>query len=81
MPPLLRAWLRSLRQIFEALLYQELRDVMGAVRHWRSYLKLDSASPWAQIARRELKKLEAGTVLSGSRPSVSKLELLKSEKA
>jgi len=64
-----------------ALLYQELRDVMGAVRHWRVYLKLDSTSPWAQIARRELKKLEAGTVLSGSRPSMSKLELLNSEKA
>jgi tetratricopeptide (TPR) repeat protein len=64
-----------------ALLYQELRDVMSAVRHWRAYLKLDSSSPWAQIARRELKKLEAGTVVTGSRPPASKLQLLKSEKA
>ncbi len=50
-----------------ALLHQALRDIMSAVRHWRAYLKLDSTSTWAQIARRELAKLEALTVVSGSR--------------
>jgi tetratricopeptide (TPR) repeat protein len=51
-----------------ALLYQGQGDVMGALRHWKAYLKLDSASSWSQIARRELGKLEAATVLTGSRP-------------
>jgi tetratricopeptide (TPR) repeat protein len=46
-----------------ALLYQGMRDVMRAVRHWRAYLKLDSVSSWSQIARRELAKLEALTVV------------------
>ena len=64
-----------------ALLHQSMRDVMGAVRHWRAYLKLDGTSTWSQIARRELKKLEAVTVVPGSRPAASKVHLLKSEKA
>ena len=57
-----------------ALLHQGLRDTMSAVRHWRAYLKLDGSSTWAQIARRELAKLEATTVVTGS-----KLRLVKSE--
>ncbi len=64
-----------------ALLHQSTRDVMGAVRHWRAYLKLDGVSTWSQIARRELKKLEAATVVPGSRQAPSKLHLVKSEKA
>lgn len=64
-----------------ALLYQTSRDVMSALRHWRAYLKLDPTSTWAQIARRELAKLEAMTVVPGSRATVSKLHLVKSEKA
>lgn len=64
-----------------ALLHQGASDVMSAVRHWRAYLKLDGGSTWAQIARRELRKLEALTLVQGSKPSVSKLQLLKSEKA
>ncbi len=51
-----------------ALLYQGQNDVMGALRHWKAYLKLDSASSWSQIARREMGKLEAATVVTGSRP-------------
>jgi tetratricopeptide (TPR) repeat protein len=62
-----------------ALLHQSLRDTLSAVRHWRAYLRLDATSPWAQIARRELDKLEAGTVLPGNGPS-SKMHLVKSEK-
>lgn len=50
-----------------ALLYQSQGDVMSAVRHWKAYLKLDSVSSWSQIARRELGKLEAMTVVAGSR--------------
>ena len=64
-----------------ALLYQSLRDWMQAVRHWRAYLKLDGTSAWAQIARRELEKLEAATVVRGNRPALSKLQLMKSGKA
>lgn len=63
-----------------ALLYQGLRDVLSSMRHWRAYLKLDSSSSWAQIAKRELGKLEAITVVKGSRPHSSKLHLVKSEK-
>ncbi len=57
-----------------ALLYQGLHDVMNAVRHWRAYLKLDSTSTWAHIARRELSKLEAATLVKGSR-TTPKLEV------
>jgi tetratricopeptide (TPR) repeat protein len=64
-----------------ALLHQSLGDVMSAVRHWRAYVKLDGNSTWGQIARRELAKLEAMTVVDGSRPSPPKMHLVKSEKA
>lgn len=62
-----------------ALLYQGMKDMLGAMRHWRAYLKLDSTSTWAQIARRELTKLETMTVVTGSRPP-SKMHLVKSDK-
>jgi tetratricopeptide (TPR) repeat protein len=58
-----------------ALLYQSESDLLNAVRHWRAYLRLDSTSAWAQIARRELHKLESVTVIEGSRARSSKLEL------
>ena len=49
-----------------ALLFQSMKDVMGSVRHWRAYLKLDGASTWAHIARRELAKLESNlTIVKG----------------
>ena len=50
-----------------ALVYQHTGEVMKAVRHWKQYLRLDTRSPWSNIARRELSKLEAITVVSGSR--------------
>jgi tetratricopeptide (TPR) repeat protein len=50
-----------------ALLYQGQNQPMKAVRHWTAYLKLDPSSHWAAIARRELAKLRATTLLSGSR--------------
>ncbi len=63
-----------------ALLYQGLRDLLCSMRHWRAYLKLDNTSTWAAIARRELTKLEAMTVVKGSRPEPPKLQLVKGEK-
>jgi len=50
-----------------ALLYQGSNQQMKAVHHWRAYLKLDSTSHWANIARRELAKLREATVVPGSR--------------
>jgi tetratricopeptide (TPR) repeat protein len=40
-----------------ALVYERRREPMRAALHWRSYLKLDPMSPWAGIARRQLKGL------------------------
>ncbi|MEZ5361238.1 MAG: tetratricopeptide repeat protein [Bryobacterales bacterium] len=40
-----------------ALVYERRREPMRAARHWRHYLKLDPGSPWAGIARRQLKGL------------------------
>ncbi len=37
-----------------ALLYEKTGEPMRAIRHWRNYLKIDSASPWAGIARQQL---------------------------
>jgi tetratricopeptide (TPR) repeat protein len=50
-----------------ALLFQGSQQTMKAVHHWSTYLKLDSTSHWANIARRELAKLRQATVLPGSR--------------
>ncbi|MCP5115950.1 MAG: tetratricopeptide repeat protein [bacterium] len=50
-----------------ALLYQAMGQVMRAVRHWKTYLKLDPMSPWATIARRELKRLYRETVVDTSK--------------
>lgn len=60
-----------------ALLYQGQRDAMRAVRHWKAYLKLDAQSAWADIARRELAKVEPQTVVRGSRPAGPPLHLVK----
>ena len=37
-----------------ALCYEKLNQRTEAVRHWEAYLKADSASHWAKIARRHL---------------------------
>lgn len=58
-----------------ALLYQASGEVMRAVRHWKIYLKLDPMSPWATIARRELKKLYRETVVeTADTPSLSSID-------
>ncbi len=48
-----------------ALLYQGTGQALKAVRHWRIYLKLDPSSSWSVIARRELEKLRAATIVRG----------------
>lgn len=50
-----------------ALLYQSIGQPLKAVRHWKLYLKLDPNSSWAAIARRELSKLKASTIVHSSR--------------
>ncbi len=52
-----------------ALLCQANGDTMEAASHWQAYLKLDRASSWALIAKRELEKLRRATVLTGKRES------------
>ncbi len=54
-----------------ALLYQATGQNLKAVRHWRAFLKLDSGSEWAGIARRELDRLRQSTIVAGSRPGES----------
>jgi tetratricopeptide (TPR) repeat protein len=49
-----------------ALLYQNLGRTMEATRHWKTFLKLDPSSEWANIARRELKRLIESAVLPGT---------------
>lgn len=48
-----------------ALLYQGRGDLLQAVRHWRTYLKIDPAGYWAGIARRELTRLRQEAVVGG----------------
>ncbi len=48
-----------------ALLYQTEGETLKAVLHWKAYLKLDSGSAWAVIARRELGKLKDATIVRG----------------
>jgi len=48
-----------------AVLHQTAGETMKAVRHWRAYLKIDAGSPWADVARRELGKLYASTLVKG----------------
>lgn len=40
-----------------ALAYEKIREPRKALRHWRSYLKLDSQGPWSVHARAQLKKI------------------------
>ncbi len=49
-----------------ALLYQSTNQALKAVGHWKTYLKLDSTSEWAEIARRELAKLRDSTIVRGA---------------
>lgn len=61
-----------------ALVYERQSEPMLAAKHWRTYLKLDPASPWAGIARQQLRTLL--TIMPGGRatetPMSSELELV-----
>jgi tetratricopeptide (TPR) repeat protein len=46
-----------------ALLSERAGENLKAVHHWKAYLKLDSASQWADIARRQLDRLRQATVI------------------
>lgn len=48
-----------------ALLCERTGDFMQATRHWKLYLKVDSSSSWASIARRQLEKLRKTTLVHG----------------
>jgi tetratricopeptide (TPR) repeat protein len=49
-----------------ALLSEKTGDPLGAVRHWKAYLKLDSTTAWAEIARRQLTRLRDATIIRNS---------------
>ncbi len=55
-----------------ALVYERLNEPMLAAKHWRTYLKLDPASPWAGIARQQLRNLL--TIMPGGRGADSHME-------
>jgi tetratricopeptide (TPR) repeat protein len=40
-----------------ALAYERSRQPRLAIKHWRSYLKLDAQGPWAAHARAQYRKL------------------------
>jgi len=46
-----------------ALLHERTNDNLRAVHHWKTYLKLDSSSEWAEIARRQLERLRQVTLI------------------
>jgi tetratricopeptide (TPR) repeat protein len=46
-----------------ALLCERSGDPLKAVHHWKSYLKLDTAGQWADIARRQLERLRQSVIL------------------
>jgi tetratricopeptide (TPR) repeat protein len=48
-----------------ALVFERQGQAMLAAKHWRTYLKLDPASPWAGIARQQLRNLL--TIMPGGR--------------
>jgi len=46
-----------------ALLCERTGEVLKAVQHWKLYLKLDRSGSWADIARRQLERLQQNTVI------------------
>lgn len=50
-----------------ALLLQSMGNLLEAAAHWQAFLKLDSGSSWAEIARKELAKLRRATLVPGRR--------------
>jgi tetratricopeptide (TPR) repeat protein len=46
-----------------ALLCERTGEALKAVQHWKLYLKLDRSGVWADIARRQLERLQQTTVI------------------
>jgi len=40
-----------------ALAYEKTREPRKALKHWRSYIKLDTSGPWAVHARNQIKRI------------------------
>lgn len=40
-----------------ALAYEKLKEPRKALKHWQSYVKLDSTGPWSQHARAQIKRI------------------------
>lgn len=40
-----------------ALAYEKLKQPRNALRHWRAYVKLDTAGPWAMHARNQIQRI------------------------
>jgi tetratricopeptide (TPR) repeat protein len=40
-----------------ALAYEKMKQPRRALPHWRSYIKLDTASPWAIHARNQIQRI------------------------
>jgi tetratricopeptide (TPR) repeat protein len=40
-----------------ALAYEKLKQPRNALRHWRAYVKLDTAGPWAVHARNQIQRI------------------------
>ena len=40
-----------------ALAYEKLKQPRNALRHWRAYVKLDNAGPWAVHARNQIQRI------------------------
>jgi tetratricopeptide (TPR) repeat protein len=53
-----------------ALLCERSGQQLQAVAHWKAYLKLDSGSSWATVARRQLDRLKSSSLVhtGGQRP-------------
>ncbi len=53
-----------------ALAYEKLRQPRQALKHWQSYIKLDTSGPWSVHARSQIKRILAadGLKLVHSRP-------------
>lgn len=48
-----------------ALLCEKKGEALRALQHWKVYLKLDPASSWAELARKQLERLREATVIRG----------------
>lgn len=46
-----------------ALLCERSGQTLQAVGHWKAYLKLDGSSSWARVARRQLDRLKASSLV------------------